>query len=152
MKSSRARDRSGTAGLSVSLAAIAVVVWCVATLAVAAWLPKIRKTRACRLRRRADFWMPLGVSLGLGLGRARAHCSLAWTRLAFSAGCHGIGLAISAAVAAALMAAQLLPVIEFMQQTDRAARAHARSIGSSPAVPVGRACLAQYSGSSLRGQ
>jgi hypothetical protein len=126
----RARTRTArTAGteqgrsrawLSWSLAAIAVVVWCVATLAAAVWLPRPQGPSKPPLPSRLMLWMPLAVNLGWGL--VVLGLVTRWVargrRSPLAAMC--VGLVASALVSAAVTAAQLLPVIEFMRQTDRA--------------------------------
>jgi hypothetical protein len=106
--------------LFLAVVAIALVLWCVATLALAQWLPRLRDPGKPPPPLRWMAWVPLVVALAwalvaLGLlvrWRARGGRS----PLAVTCG----GLAAAAVLAAALTAAQLLPVIEFIQLTGRA--------------------------------
>jgi hypothetical protein len=112
-------------GWRLGLAGVAILAgWVVATLALAAWLPRLRVRLAPQAPPLPFAWMawvPLGVVLAWGLAglillrRARRRGSptgLA-TRLA--------GLAGAAVLAGTLAAAQLLPVLEFTRQSGRAA-------------------------------
>jgi hypothetical protein len=115
------RPRQSRLWLSMSLVAIALVVWCVVTLALAQWLPKLRETGKPTPPLRWMLWVPLGVNVAWGLV-AVGFLVRWWKRGRKSPmGFVCLGLASSAALAFVLTAAQLLPVIEFTQQTARAA-------------------------------
>ena len=101
-------------------AALGMATWVIATLMLAQWLPTLRPKGfpppALPWMRHvapgvATVWMMAGVGF-LAYWRARG-----W-RLPL--GITWLGLAGSAAMAMALSAAQLLPVVEFIQQTSRA--------------------------------
>ena len=100
---------------------IAVVVWSVVTLELARWLPRLRAAGVPRPPLRWMPWLPsvvtaawVLIAVGL-LYRWRGRCRQ------YPLGAVCLGLVTSAALAVALTAAQLLPVIEFTQQTRRAA-------------------------------
>jgi hypothetical protein len=108
--------------LSVPMIAVGVVIWFAVTLILADWLPQFRamkKPPAPPLP--WMLWVPLAVNVVWGLA-ALAFLYNWWRRgWRFPLGLMGIGLAISAGLAAALTAVQLLPVVEFTQLTTRAA-------------------------------
>jgi hypothetical protein len=109
-----------------ALGLIAVVlVWSAATVAMGVLLPKLRESHAGQptppLRWMTGMPMAVAVAWGLaGLGFLYFYC---WRRRGWRLplGAMWLGLVMSAAVAASLAAAQLLPVIEFTQLTTRAA-------------------------------
>jgi len=105
--------------LSLSMGAIALAVWCVATLELAQWLPKLRDPGQPSRPLRWMLWMPIGVNVAWGL--AAAWCLLHWRGRGWRSplGAMWLGLAGSAGLSVALTAAQLFPVIEFTQQTVR---------------------------------
>jgi len=106
--------------LGASMIVAGIAAWGIVTLALAAYLPnmreKLRPTPALPWmlvvpRIVAVCWLIAGVYLLFRLRRGGK-----WSPLAFTL----MGLAGSALLAAALAAAQLLPVVEFTQQTVRA--------------------------------
>jgi hypothetical protein len=104
------------------LLAIALVLWCVVTLALAQWLPTLRGRGAAPPPLRWMPWVPAGVAMAWGLiaiGLLVHWRGRAWR---FPLGAASLGLVGSAAVAVACSAAQLFPTIEFTQQTARAGR------------------------------
>ncbi len=127
----RTRSRTGTPavakparsrfGLSVALATFALVVWFVATVALAEWLPRMRESGMPTPPLRWMSWVPLGVIAAWGLVAVGFLVRWRGRGWRFPLGAMWLGLASSAALAFALSAAQLLPVIEFTQQTGRAA-------------------------------
>jgi hypothetical protein len=104
----------------IPLLALAVVAWVAGTLVLARWLPRHRPEGYPPRAFAWMVWVPLGVAAAwvlaglafLGAWRRRgwrAPLAITW-----------LGLALSAALAMAACAVQLLPVIEFTQQTARA--------------------------------
>jgi hypothetical protein len=115
-------------GVLIGIAA--VIVWTVATLALAHWLPPLRP-EPNKLPARAFPWMayvPLGVVLAWLIGGAVILRRWRRRRWISPLGTMLVGLAGSAALAGALSAAQLLPVVEFTRQSGRAAGAGAHDI------------------------
>jgi len=105
----------------VVLTLIGVVLWAAATLILAVWLPRVRPRGFPPGPLPWMVWVPMGVATAWGLvviwlfsvwARAgwRSHLGVIW-----------LGLAGSAALAACLSAAQLLPVLEFSRETIRTA-------------------------------
>ena len=105
--------------LSVAAMAIAVVVWCAVTLELAQWLPKLREPGSPPPPLRWMIWMPFFVTVVWGL--VAVGFLVYWRRRAWRLplGTMGLGLGGSAILAVALTAAQLFPVVEFIQQTRR---------------------------------
>ena len=138
----RAARRSAS---SVPLAIVALVLWCLVTLVLARWLPKLRVIRGIRLRRSAGRpGCPAGVIVAWGL--VAIGFLLHWRLRVWRhpLGAMWLGLAGAAALSAALTAAQLLPVIEFTQRTGRSHRERGRGLRVQRAAgPAGRAGLAQ---------
>jgi hypothetical protein len=102
-----------------AVGAIALVLWCVFTVVLAQWLPKLRPPGNPPPPLRWMAWVPLGVLLVWGLiavGFLFHWRGRAW-RSPF--GAMSLGLAGAATLSAVLTAAQLLPVIEFTQRTGR---------------------------------
>jgi hypothetical protein len=102
----------------------AALLWSAVTVAMAVVLPKLRGRLVGQPAPPLRWmpWMPMGVAFawslaGLGFTYFYIWRSRGW-RLPL--GAMWLGLLMSAAVAASLTAAQLLPVIEFTQQTTRA--------------------------------
>jgi hypothetical protein len=124
-KSSRDRpDRArwGPVRIASSLPVIAVVLvacWA-STLAVANWIPNVRSQGHPAEPLRWAAWVPVGVSIAWALVAVGA--LVQWRRRGspFPLTVMWLGLAGSAALAVALTAVQLFPVIEFTQQTGRA--------------------------------
>jgi hypothetical protein len=101
----------------------AVLLWSAATVAMGVLLPKLREphvgTPTPPLRWMP--WMPMGIAVAwslVGLGFLYFYCwrGRGWRR---PLGTMLLGLAMAAAMAASLTAAQLFPVIEFIQLTTR---------------------------------
>ena len=105
--------------LTLAAMAIAVVVWSVVTLELAQWLPRLREPGSPAPPLRWMIWMPLIVTVAWGM--VGVGFLFYWWRRAWRVplGTMGLGLAGSATLAVALTAAQLFPVIEFIQQTRR---------------------------------
>ena len=105
--------------LSVAAMAIAVVVWCAVTLELAQWLPKLRGPGSPPPPLRWMIWMPFFVTVAWGL--VGVGFLVYWWRRAWRLplGTMGLGLAGAATLTVALTAAQLFPVVEFIQQTRR---------------------------------
>jgi Bacterial membrane protein YfhO len=99
---------------------IALVAWFAATVAFAQWLPRWRGPGTPPPPLRGTIWLPLGVASAWAL--VIAGFLLYWRGRfwRYPLGAMAMGLAGSAALSAALTAIQLLPVIEFTQQTGRA--------------------------------
>ena len=115
------RRRSRSVLLALGLSA-AVLLWLIGTIAAGAMLPKLRMPElgsGTTLLR----WMPFGV----GATQAAAFIGFLyfyyWRQRGWQRplGATWLGLMLAAAVAASLTAAQLFPVIEFIQLTTRAA-------------------------------
>ena len=106
--------------LLLNLSLIALVIWCVVMLALAAWLPTMRGPGKPPPPLRWTSWVPLGVNLAWGL--AAVGFVVRWWRRGWHSqlGVMSLGLAGSATLAAVLTAAQLLPAIEFTQRTNHA--------------------------------
>jgi hypothetical protein len=115
----RATPRRSRRRLSLVLMAIVPLLWCLVTLALAGWLPRLREPGTPPPPLRWMVWMPLSVNVVWGL--VALGVLIQWWR------CSGrsplavmwLGLGGSAALAVALTAAQLFPVIEFTQLTGR---------------------------------
>ncbi len=117
-----AKTRRSQAWISVPLAVIALVGWCIVTLALAQWLPTLRESGGPPT---PPFWWmrwaPLAVTVAWGLG-GLGFLVYWWKRgWRVPLGIMATGLAVSAGLAVALTAIQLFPVIEFTQRTSRAA-------------------------------
>jgi Bacterial membrane protein YfhO len=106
-------------GLSLVLVATTLVVWCVLTVALAQWLPRLRGPGKPPSALPWALWVPVGVDVAWGL--AAVSLCVHWRRRGwrFPLGITLLGLAGSAVLAASLSSAQLLPVIEFTQGTGR---------------------------------
>ena len=111
----------------LALSAVGVVVSCVVTLALGQRLPKLRETGKPIPPFWWMYWVRTGVTTlwaalasGILVYWVRRGCRLArgWR---FPLGSSWLGLGSAAALAAAVSAAQLLPVIEFTRLTSRAA-------------------------------
>jgi len=106
----------------IAVLAILAVLWGAVTLACAQWLPKLREFSPPPARPlRWMLWMPLAVTVAWGMVAVGFLAHWRGRGWRFPLGAMWLGLASSAALAAALSAAQLLPVIEFTQLTSRAA-------------------------------
>ncbi len=116
-----AKPRPPRFWLSVALVTIALAVWFLVTLALAQWLPGMRESGKPPPPLRWMVWAPLGGTAAWGLVAAGFLLHWRGRGWRFPLGAMWLGLAGSAALAFALSAAQLLPVIEFTQQTSRAA-------------------------------
>ena len=103
-----------------SAVAIAIVVWCVVTLVLAQWFPKLRATGKPSPPLFWMSWVPWFVAAAWAL----LGLSFYWGKRGWRTplGLTVLGLVASATLAVALTAAQLLPVIEFTQRTSRAAQ------------------------------
>lgn len=114
-----ARPGPSRRGWPLLLAGLGAVLYGSLTLALARWLPKLRPPGSPPQPLRWMVWMPLCVNVAWGL--AALGVLGAWWRRGrrFPLGVMWLGLAGSAALAAAITAVQLLPVIEFTQQTGR---------------------------------
>jgi Bacterial membrane protein YfhO len=115
-------SRRSSPRLSLLLAACSLVVWCAVTLAVAQWLPKLRETGGPPTPPLWwMLWAPLAAAVAagiLGLLLLVRWWKRGWR---FPLGFMCLGLASAAALAIALTAVQLFPVVEFTQRTARAA-------------------------------
>ena len=114
----------------------AVLVWAAVTVAMGVWLPKLRESHYGRPAPPLKWmpWMPVIVAVAWGLAGV-AFCSYFYyrrrrgQRLPLAA--MWLGLVLAAAVAASITAAQLFPVVEFIQLTSRAASGAAGIYGFS---------------------
>jgi hypothetical protein len=107
-------------GLSLLLIASVVVVWCVVTLELAQWLPQLRDSVKPPPPLRWMPWMPLAVNVAWGL--VAMGFLFHWRGRGWRSplGARWLGLAGSAILSVAVTAAQLWPMVEFTQQTNRA--------------------------------
>jgi hypothetical protein len=99
---------------------LGLVVWVVVTLFLAVWLPRWRTSEVPGLPLPWSPWIPLVVAGGwalFALGLLVQWRGRPWRH---PLGARWLGLAGAAALAIVLTAAQLLPVIEFTQQSGRA--------------------------------
>jgi hypothetical protein len=100
-----------------------VVVWCALTLILASWFPRLREPHSNPPTPPLPWmpWMPAAVIAAWGL--AALVFIYHWRGLGWrtTLGAMWLGLASAALLASALAAVQLLPTIEFTQQTSRAA-------------------------------
>ena len=114
----------------MALVAIALVVWCVVTLVLAQWLPKLRATGKPTPPLFWMAWVPWSWPRSGGwLALVFSFTGRCWWKRGWRSplGFTWLGLAASAALAIALTAAQLLPVIEFTQRTVAGRRRGART-------------------------
>ena len=110
------------------LAIVALVLWCLLSLALARWLPGLRDPGNPSPPFRWTRWVAPGVMAAWGLVAVGflVHWRLrAWRH---PLGAMWLGLAGAATLAAALTAAQLLPVIEFTQRTGRSLGSRGRDL------------------------
>jgi hypothetical protein len=115
------RPRSGWRTVGMALGAIIIVSgWVAATILLAAYLPRIRPKSLPIPMFGWNRWVPTGVvALWAGAG---LWVVLGWRAgRAVSLGRRLAGLLAAASLAAALAAAQVLPIAEFIGQSDRAA-------------------------------
>jgi hypothetical protein len=120
-------SRRGQILAALLSALLLVTLWVVATLAVAWWVPVYRQAPLAQGRQRSLPWTPwVGPAVMTAWGLAAVAFVAHWRRVR-RAGARPIlvpmlcGLMVAAVVAAALSAAQLLPVLEFTAQSGRAA-------------------------------
>jgi hypothetical protein len=97
--------------------------WCAVTVLVAMWLPKLRERHTTPLTPPFFWmlWMPLAVNMAWGLAAIAFVVRSRRVGWKSPLGSMWLGLAMAAVLAFALAAVQFLPVIEFTQQTVRAA-------------------------------
>jgi hypothetical protein len=138
---------------SVPTIAIGVVVWCGVTLILAKWLPTLRELKKPPPPLPGMLWVPFGVNAAWGLAALPFlyyWCRRGWR---FRLRLMGLGLAMSAGLAAALTAVQLFPVIEFTQLTTRAAGGgpHDMYPFSLPPIRIGELLWPNISGIQLEG-
>ena len=120
-------SRQGQLVAGILGALVLVTLWVVATLAVAWWAPVYRPAPPAQGPQPSLPWTPwVGPVVAAAWGLAAVAFVARWRRLR-TAGARPIlmpmlcGLVVAAVVAAALSAAQLLPVLEFTAQSGRAA-------------------------------
>jgi hypothetical protein len=101
------------------MAVAALVFWCLVCLGFARWLPRLRGSGDSAPTSLSMAWAPLAVivawlvvAMALLYDRRRRGCRYPLCAV-------WLGLAGAAILSAALTAAQLLPVVEFIQQTGR---------------------------------
>ena len=121
MKAPCETGRKGYSWWLIPAVVIGLAVWVAGTVFLAEWLPTLRPTGKPTPALPWMVYVPRGVLIAWGVmglvllerwRRQRWRSPLGWMLL---------GLVGSAALAAALAAAQLLPVLEFIQATSRAA-------------------------------
>jgi hypothetical protein len=121
---SRQKDLADTGsgrlrGLSSPLAIVALILWCLGSLLLARWLPKLSDPENPTAPLRWTPWVPSGVMAAwavIAIGFLHHWRLRVWRH---PLGVMWLGLAGAATLSAALTAAQLLPVIEFTQRTGR---------------------------------
>jgi hypothetical protein len=124
-----AADPQGRRARRLLTLALPLVFWVVATLAAAQWAPALRTVATVGPRQLAFPWAPwIGPLVAVGWGLAGLVLVARWRRLRRAVARPVLapmlfGLVAAACVAAAVTAAQLLPVIEFIRQSGRAADA-----------------------------
>ncbi len=109
--------------LTALVGAVVVVAWFAGTVAMAQWLPRFREPGMPTPPFRWMLWVPTVV--GLAWASVAVGCLYYWRGRGwrYPLGAMWLGLATSAGLAVAVTAIQLFPVIEFTQQTSRAAGA-----------------------------
>jgi hypothetical protein len=124
----RADRNSGNSSLAhsrrwwlIPLILIGLVLWAAATIILAVWLPGLRPPGNSPRPFPWMAWVPRGVAAVWGM--AVVWFFLVWLRRGwqFRLGPAWLGLAASVGLAITVSAAQLLPVVEFSQQTIRSA-------------------------------
>ncbi len=108
------------AGLAGTLALAA---WFAGTVVMAEWLPKLREQGMPTPPLPWMLWAPTAISLAWALVAMGFLCYWRGRGWRYPLGAMWLGLATSAGLAIAVTAIQLFPVIEFTQQTSRAAGA-----------------------------
>jgi hypothetical protein len=109
----------------VAVAMIVLLIWIAGTLMLARWLPRLRPSGYPPPPLPWMAWMPRVVMAAWGLASLVFLAS--WRRRGWRSSLRvaWLGLALSAGLAMAIAAAQLLPALEFIQQT-------ARGVGAGP--------------------
>jgi Bacterial membrane protein YfhO len=114
--------------LIASAVGLVLAVWFVGTVTLALWVPKLREPGTLVQPIRFMAWFPTVVSAAWGvaaIGFLYYWRTRGWR---YPLGVMWLGLAASAALALAVTAIQLFPVVEFTQQTSRAAGAGSHDI------------------------
>jgi hypothetical protein len=109
--------------LTALFGALVLLAWFAGTVAMAQWLPKFREPGIPTHPLRWMLWAPTAVGLAwacVAIGFLYYWRGRGWR---YPLGAMWLGLATSAGLAVALTAIQLFPVLEFTQQTSRAAGA-----------------------------
>ena len=110
---------------TIALATVVLSIWIAATLAMASWLPRLLPAGFPPPALPWMAWVPPAVTVAWGLAGLAFLASSRHRGWRSPLGVTWLGLGFSAVVAMAVAAAQLVPILEYIQQT-------ARAVGAGP--------------------